>query len=674
MGTFVKPDKLKHKYIIGIDFGHGETSADICNIQWDANYLQLIDPESIEIFNNHNTAKSVLLIEQGTDIEGNMTNHYYVGEQAIDKYMSANQQNNDRISFYSCFKKVPSLMSQEERNVMMHFMREIYLQIRRQRTELTDDNHVVYIACPSDAKKWTSQEMTEYAQIALDAGLPLAMIDDNSVGIIRESRAAFIKARQNPTSLYSIKEGILLIDFGSSTVDLTYYSSILVDRPEDGGSNCGASRVEMEILKCLKKDNDLANDCCNVDESAETSIQLGIRQAKEDFFSFNPVELEISLRAMKMTRGKVKGYIEQYYSVEELDNMLKDYKNNIENCFKEYRDNHLQGHPIKLVFMTGGASRMDFIKDIVKRVFNYDGDFYRDNNPSLTISNGIAVSGRADLRSAALLDVLLSVIDSISEQNEIAYKAIEAGAAAITKEVLDIIEKDYQDFKDKDSDGSISMLEEDIYKSLRSKINYSSLFNEQFELVLRQEVNNSILPEMNKIVADYFPDEEIKEITSVHEFSTDVSVSTDNIEKIISNSVECISEGVMLELIKILGTIAGGALSLALAVIVKVFGEIRDLFSKEKYSMKFWDIVDEIASDLMPNWNGKDTILDSDKRSTVYEQFQKSKSEYDSIINDQLKKDLNSNETLKESIIQVFRNETKKYVVEQISQVRLMLN
>lgn len=69
-------------------------------------------------------------------------------------------------------------------------MHEVYEQIKKQRQELKDDNHLVYIACPSNAKKWTEKELEEYAQIALEAGLPLAKIDDN-IGIIRESRAAF---------------------------------------------------------------------------------------------------------------------------------------------------------------------------------------------------------------------------------------------------------------------------------------------------------------------------------------------------------------------------------------------------------------------------------------------------------------------------------------------------
>lgn len=62
--SYVKPDKSKHVYVLGIDFGHGETSADICSIQWDTNFSQLTVPESIEIFNGVPAIKSILLIEK----------------------------------------------------------------------------------------------------------------------------------------------------------------------------------------------------------------------------------------------------------------------------------------------------------------------------------------------------------------------------------------------------------------------------------------------------------------------------------------------------------------------------------------------------------------------------------------------------------------------------------
>lgn len=35
MANLIVPNKYKHKYVVGIDFGHGETSAAVCPIEWD---------------------------------------------------------------------------------------------------------------------------------------------------------------------------------------------------------------------------------------------------------------------------------------------------------------------------------------------------------------------------------------------------------------------------------------------------------------------------------------------------------------------------------------------------------------------------------------------------------------------------------------------------------------
>lgn len=678
MNNFITPNKDVHKYIIGIDFGHGETSADICNIQWDDNFLLLEDPMPIEIFNGQKATKSVLLVENGTDINNELTSTYYVGQQAIEKYLNKHRQKGaDRLNqsrFYCYFKQIPSLMEENGTvEVMKQFMRGIYLQIRKQRSELTDNNHIVYIACPSNDRKWTNEELKKYATIALDAGLPLAKIDDNSIGIIRESRAAFIKARCNPNSKYAIKEGILLIDFGSSTVDLTYYSSRYVQKPEDGGDDCGAYHVEDEIYNHLIQDVDLARQCCEDSKSTSSAMKLGIRESKEKFYTFNAEELEIALSATKLSGGKVSGGIEKYYSDDDINKMLSSYKKSIKKCFVDYRDNHLNDHPIKLVFLTGGASRMDFIKDIVCEVFNYQGDFYRETDPSLTISNGIALAGRADLRSSSLLDEILLEIDTIVNQSDVAEKVIESGSIAITGTVLDIIENNYLAFKNQNSNGSIATLETNIKNALRD-VNYSVLFNQQFEIVLREFVNKHVLRELNAIVADYFPEEKINDISSNHKFSTEVKVSTQNIEMIISESVKSISEGVMLGLLKILGTIAGGLGSILLAGIAKLVGEIHDLISDNKYNLQFWDAVDDLASEFMPNWNGKDTILDPDKRATVFDKFKENKEHFSSGIKSQIKNDMCLDKQLKDSITLIFCKETENYVREQISRVRLMLN
>lgn len=676
MSNFITPNKEVHKYIIGIDFGHGETSADICNIQWDDQYLRLEAPMPIEIFNGQTAIKSVLLVENGLNINNEPTSAYYIGQQAIDRYLKQHLQERAgslNQSLYSYFKQIPSLMKANGTvEIMKHFMRGVYLQIRRQRDELTDNNHIVYIACPSNDKKWTNEELKKYAEIALDAGLPLAKIDDRSIGIIRESRAAFIKARYNPDSRYAINEGILLIDFGSSTVDLTYYSSRYVRKPEDAGDDCGAYHVEDEIYNHLIQDVALARQCCEDSKSTSAAMKFGIRESKEKFYTYNAEELEIGLSATKLSGGKVSGEIVKYYSNADINKMLSSYKDSIRNCFKDYKDNHLNDHPIHLVFLTGGASRMDFIKDIVREIFNYQGEFYRDTNPSLTISNGIALAGRADMRSYSMLKKLK---EDSSLSKDISIKVIDAAVSQMASTVVDKIEDIYSSFSTKAEDDNIAGLETQI--EAIQNVSFSAILTNKFEEVLRNEVNSNVLPTLNKIVGEYFPDGEIEEISIETPISARLSVNDIHSVNIVSDSLKAISESFLEGIMKGIGTVAGGAIALVIGAGAKVVGEAHDVVTKndaDKWNVNFSKVVDKTVDVLIPNWRDKDTNLSEAKRQKVYSEFQKNRSAYENEIESNLKELLKNDSDLKSQINKAFKDEAIRYISEQVDKVRLMLN
>lgn len=667
---YVTPTKGKHDYVIGIDFGHGETSADKCLIQWDENYLKLENPESIEIFNGVNAIQSILLVEKKDGEE-----FCFIGPQAVSRYSNIIRQNTANYSYYSCFKKAPSKMSLEERWVMKAFMREVYQQIRRQREELNDNNHVVYIACPSNSERWNEKEQFAYADIALEAGIPLARIEGQSIGIIRESRAAFIKARHNKTSKSSIKEGILLIDFGSSTVDLTYYSSKFTGKPiDDGGAECGASNVEIKIAKDLVKKEPQLEEIIRENKSAETAVLLAIREAKEDYYKCEECnDMEINLSLTKLTGGLKKGVVEWYYSRDDISTILTDYIAEIRKCFKKFRDSYLKEKPIKLIFMTGGASRMQFVQDIAREVFNYKAEFYKETNPSLTISNGIALAGRADLRSAALLEKLFN--DKTIRNSSISSKVIAESVKAITDDVMTRVSLEYSSFANNSSDRNITSLENDILYGLKG-LNYSSAISSKFGAVLREEVNKLILPDLNKVVGDYFPDGSIENISSTKTFHVSINVDSDAIAKLITDSVDSITEGLFEGVLKIAGSVAGLAVSGAAALGGALIGGIHDIFCKtgDEWKVSPQKIFDEASADLIPDWRDKNTKLNKDKRQTVLQRFNESKSSYETGIKDVIYNTLKDNGSLRAEIDKAFRDEINAYIREQVNKVRLMLN
>lgn len=658
---YVKPIKSKHNYVLGIDFGHGETSADICSIQWDTNFSQLTIPESVEIFNGVPAIKSVLLIEKKGNSES-----VYIGQQAVTRFANPKFHTADvKFSYYSYFKKVPSKMSDEDRRVMQTFMKEVYLQIRRQRPELKDDNHLVYIACPSNPIKWTDEEVKRYADIALEAGLPLAKVDDKNIGIIRESRAAFLKARSNPQYKSSIKEGILLIDFGSSTVDLTYYSSKFTERPVDDGDDCGASHVEIGITNDLKKIFSPVKEAMEDGAPAQTAILLTVRDAKEYFYTYDSEDMEVSLNLTKFTNGKIGKTVEHYYSSDEIQKILSQFVVKVRKAFEKYRDTYLENKPIKLIFLTGGASRMDFIQKIAREVFDYEEDFYKETNPSLTISNGIALAGRADLRTYSMEQALLK--SDVINLADIATSTIEKSATNIAAKVIDKTSDCYSSFAKKNQDDNLASLESEIKRNVGS-VNASIYLSSAYNEVLRDVANSNIIPQINGIVKDYFPDFEIEGITSSSSFS--LSVESDS-SSVISSSLSEIEEGLIEGLGKLAWNIGAGVLAIGTGVVTNIAIGIINIFRDNPIEyVGVGDMVDEVTV----GFRNKNTMLSSSRRSDVNNKFLESKSNYKNQICSDIKSKLLKNSSLISQINDKGREEIKEYIREQIQNARIMLN
>lgn len=223
-------DKSKIEYIIGIDLGHGETSAAICALQWDKSVEQLESVKDLEMGGNKKVIPSAITILDN----GNA----YIGDSAFNPEIL--KQANVNV----CFKKAPKDINGKSEKLMIRFMQEVYRRIRENNSAmLTDDNHLIYIATPSG---WDKSTQSLYLQMAKQAGLPVA-------GVTKESRAAFVRAQHDVTSGIGkyIEKGAVVFDMGSSTLDFTYMKAN--NKLIDNGYNCGASFIEKTFSKIVKR-------------------------------------------------------------------------------------------------------------------------------------------------------------------------------------------------------------------------------------------------------------------------------------------------------------------------------------------------------------------------------------------------------------------------------------
>ena len=229
-------EKKQYEYVIGIDLGHGETSAALCPLQWDTP-IELLDPaKDLEMGGNKKVIPSAITILEN----GNA----HIGDAAFNPDVL--KQAKVRV----CFKKAPQDINGESEQLMIRYMQEVYKRIREQNSAiLTDRNHLVYIATPSG---WDEKTQQLYRQMAHQAGIPIP-----ETGITKESRAAFVRAQHDTTSGLgrNLEKGAIVFDMGSSTLDFTYMNK---DLPKliDHGYDCGASFVEKSVYAKQKEQED----------------------------------------------------------------------------------------------------------------------------------------------------------------------------------------------------------------------------------------------------------------------------------------------------------------------------------------------------------------------------------------------------------------------------------
>ncbi len=428
------------EFIIGIDFGHGETSASFYNIKTQ-------EKKDLDILPGHKVIKSaVAILEQ----EGRET--ICVGDAAIQNAPFAKD-------FQVSFKKRPSEMSKIERNRMVSFMKGVYAGILDRHPDYKTREHVVYIARPSQDSLWKTEEKA-YLSIAEEAGLPVA-------GLQKESRAAYFRARTQPDSVIDkqVEKGILIVDFGSSTIDFTYLNSSLTS-PIDDGWPLGAGLVEKILL-----DYAMANPTDTImpkfvqlygkDESSNPYNQLlyKFREAKEAFYGNKLPCFNVMFDYGYLTSSEkepLTGFGGISIPRDQLDKILgkgeqKGYILKVKEAVKEFKNTKLKKQPVVCVYLTGGASRMDFVRDVFMEVFGLDESHcISDDHPSEIVSQGVAHLSYADIKTkkkeGELKKIAQSVISEFNWEekfNSIISSSIQAKIIETTSSLM----KDYRDGK-----------------------------------------------------------------------------------------------------------------------------------------------------------------------------------------------------------------------------------
>ena len=568
--NLVVPTK-EHKYAIGIDFGHGETSVAYCEIGWGVPISQFAKREAddIELNGKENTIISAI----SEDAEGNIR----IGSNILD-------DEDPLIDFQIGFKKEPEDINGREERLMMRFMSEVYKQIRK-KGEFGSGNHIVYIAYPSG---WKDKKETKwlYAQMALQAGLPLG-------GLIPESRAAFIHINNAKDLRNYMNKGLVVVDLGSSTLDLTYMRLETDGKITkiDDGKPLGASIIE----ECIMEDKVLSDsEACRLFEEypinknkmllyCRTDIKEGYYKKMESgnnsvtkTYIIDHFDSDSQVQD-KFTDLKIK----IRYDKGELEDLISrkvSYQNRLKEFMIDFQQRVLNGAPIYYAFLTGGATRMGFVEEVVSEAWHlpiYKDEekkvINRDPNPSLSVSRGIAETGRADARSNEMISALNKEKQSILNRLNITDDILNSMSADITSEIMRVCRDTINWFKWSNKDLSFNDLVEELRSRFSQKINIGGRLSRIVNTKIRSEISN-VEKRIHDIISNYTNQGVIslnKVVSVAHD--QDVDFLTSDIIKSMNMMIEKEIDEILFEWIDIFGYIILGILEGVWEIIILQF-------------------------------------------------------------------------------------------------------
>lgn len=508
MANLITPNKAKHKYVVGIDFGHGETSAAICPIEWDKQAGQR--ETKISDIDLDRAARLKVITSAICRIDGGIM----IGDQAFE-HMTDN--NGIRI----CFKKKPVSIDGEDEKLMIDYMNAVYKRIRESQEELSDDNHIVYIARPSG---WVEDDAKElYRQMAIKAGIPLG-------GLTSESRAAIFYAKSpNIDFSKTVSQGAIVFDLGSSTLDFTYLSD--KDQPVDYGYDLGASIIDNAILEKMILKNGEVSDFLQKYPTYRDSLKFKARKFKEDAYGRNPESKTVGGFVLSSIIADDEESFDDYADVfvrmrianlAELNDMIESsvqYMSNLKQALIDFKESKIPGKTVKGVFLTGGASRMNFIRPLISETFGLPIEMVKidNDNPSLTISRGIALLGSADAITSVLVSELRQKLPSMTSNESLMYSLISELSYDITMEAWSVVESASNEWvksgKTTDENELKDKIELRLLAFKESKI--SSIANSTLQKIVSSH-SEDIRKKMNEIISQYAPGREITSTGSAY--------------------------------------------------------------------------------------------------------------------------------------------------------------
>ncbi len=387
---------MKEKaYLVGIDFGNGETAA-YCTPNpryWQGKKDCPIEEGHLRILNANepHTMKVRTIMRLGKDKKYQM---FGAGNVIIG------------------LKRKIKKESDSTQEAFKAFIQEIYCRIVDYNDHLKDGNFELCIASPT---KWTEEEKEEYIKFFNEALKPY---NRKVFWVINESDAAYFTHRDNSNN-------VLVIDYGSSTIDYTLMSHGKKVSDDSWSNELGARKIEQNMLIAYMKDkmnfdatmqrNEvLLRQTDNNHIDPYTELELACRISKEEgwtgYFPANmhrPFDYNFDCSLSKATGDvdfqsisfKHHGFFRDF---NEKEGICENYINEVIDDFRKLKkkiDKALNGERLDRVILSGGACIMQWVKIEANNIFSPLKKIECDNYPEYVVAKGIARYAQAQMEA-----------------------------------------------------------------------------------------------------------------------------------------------------------------------------------------------------------------------------------------------------------------------------------
>ena len=327
------------------------------------------------------------------------------------------------------------------------------------------DDQCFYVGCPAG---WDKSAREEYRGILESAGYP-------PLKIVSESRAALVSACRSKhlqVGYDILSKPVLVVDIGSSTTDFAYImSGKEVELKTAGEVSLGGGIMDEILLEEAIEDSPDPSKIRKIfqeNEAWRTYCEFAARRLKEKYYSdveywqsenltqtisirtqLLPVRLKLTMNAQLAEKLLNK-------KVERLGG--RSFRRVFTDSLRQVRDAITERQP-ELIFMTGGVSRMQELRNWCREVFP-EAVVICGSEPEFSVARGLAQCGLIDEDLMAFKAEIAELISSTRVEEIVKQHIDGLYRSTVDSIVSPILEQVAIPAVDRWRDGSIARLEE----------------------------------------------------------------------------------------------------------------------------------------------------------------------------------------------------------------------